>query len=128
VSNPFERYDLDPREGIAAITQRLKELAEEAADEGERERLREAWEELTLHPARRLRAALFAHPETRADIGTAPQLPRRRGRPDDAASLPFVLRDLAARPSLLVALGRAASAEEDEVPSLEDDPLLRDEG
>lgn len=120
MDNPFERYDLDPREGIAAITARLKELAEDARDEAERARIRAAWEELTLHPARRLRAALFAHPETRGPLGTPPPLPRRR--PASAAALE--LRDLAARPSVLEALGAAAPADDD-VPSLEDDPVLR---
>ncbi len=123
MDNPFERYDLDPREGIGAITQRLKELAEEATDEAERERIRAAWEELTLHPARRLRAALFAHPETRGALGVPPSLPRRRALGARAADLS--LRDLAARPSLLLALGVDAVKGEDAVPSLEDDPVLR---
>jgi hypothetical protein len=126
--NPFERYGLDPREGIVAITQRLKELAEDAKDDAERERIRAAWEELTLHPARRLRAALDAHPETRAPLAGAPPLPRLR-----IAPAPLELRDLAARPSALAALppslaracgggaGGAADAD-DEAPSLDDDP------
>jgi hypothetical protein len=120
MDNPFERYDLDPRDGIVAITQRLKELAEDAKDEAEREAIRAAWEELTLHPARRLRAALFAHPETRAPLGNAPMLPRVR-----AAAIELRLRDLAARPSVLDALpepenkGPAAAP-----PSLADDPLV----
>ena len=97
--NPFERYDLDPREGILAITQRLKELAEDAKDDAERERIRAAWEELTLHPVRRLRAALEAHPETRAPLGSPPPLPRVRDSPTE-----LELRDLAARPSVLAAL------------------------
>jgi hypothetical protein len=104
--NPFERYGLDPREGIVAITQRLKELAEDATDDAERERIRAAWEELTLHPARRLRAALHAHPETRAPLGAPPPLPRLR----PAAPLDFELRDLAARPSAVAALGAIAKA------------------
>ena len=28
--NPFERYELDPREGPRGITERMKELAEDA--------------------------------------------------------------------------------------------------
>lgn len=123
MDNPFERYDLDPRQGIAAITQRLKELAEDATDDAEREHIRAAWEELTLHPARRLRAALFAHPETRGALGMPPSFPRRRA--PAAPSLDLGLRDLAARPSLLVSLGVDAVKDEDAVPSLEDDPVLR---
>jgi hypothetical protein len=128
VDNPFERYDLDPHAGIVAITQRLKELAEDAKDEAERERLRAAWEELTLHPARRLRAALFAHPETRRPLGSPPALPRMR-----ATSVELGLRDLAARPSVLAALGAGipvapgapkAPGDEPAAPPFADDPLV----
>ena len=125
MSNPFERYDLDPREGIAAITQRLKELAEEAKDDAERERIREAWEELTLHPARRLKAALFAHPETRGPLGRPPSFPRRRAAQGGPAAVGLELRDLAARPSVLLALGGSEVKDEDAVPPFEDDPVLR---
>ncbi len=125
--NPFERYDLDPREGIVAITQRLKELAEDAKDAAERDRIRAAWEELTLHPARRLRAALDAHPETRQPLGQPPPLPRIRITPTE-----LELRDLAARPSAVAALAYAlhafgASGAHDDkaagaAPSFDDDP------
>ena len=125
MDNPFERYDLDPREGIGAITQRLKELAEDAQDDAERERIRAAWEELTLHPARRLRAALFAHPETRGPLGMPPSFPRRRAPGTEDPVLGLHLRDLAARPSLLLSLGVDAVKDEDAVPSLEADPVLR---
>ena len=125
--NPFERYDLDPSEGIVAITHKLKELAQDAKDDAERERIRAAWEELTLHPARRLRAALNAHPETRAPLGSPPPLPRLRISPTE-----LELRDLAARPSALAALPpsiatpevRSASAFEVDAPPLDDDPLV----
>ena len=118
--NPFERYGLDPRDGIVAITQRLKELAEDATDPAERERIRAAWEELTLHPARRLRAALEAHPETRAPLGSPPPLPRVRA----SAQHELELRDLAARPSAVAALPASVTALPPEVvaPPLEDDP------
>jgi hypothetical protein len=120
--NPFERYDLDPREGLLAITRRLKELAEDATDDAERERLRAAWEELTLHPARRLRAALAAHPETRAPLGAPPPLPRLR-----IAPMELELRDLAARPSAVAALPAWLTEGELDplaAPPLDDDPEL----
>ena len=99
MDNPFERYDLDPRAGIGAITQRLKELAEDAKTDAERERIRAAWEELTLHPARRLRVS-----------------------PTE-----LELADLAAPPSVVAAAlvlpGMASEARDDEAaPSLDDDP------
>lgn len=126
--NPFERYGLDPRDGIVVITQRLKELAEDATDPAERERIRAAWEELTLHPARRLRAALEAHPETRAPLGAPPHLPRTRvATPlgtDSGTRLE--LRDLAARPSAVAALSASVTslAPEAAAPRLDDDPLF----
>ena len=106
--NPFERYGLDPRDGIVAITQRLKELAEDATDPAERERIRAAWEELTLHPARRLRAALEAHPETRAPLGSPPPLAARAAHAHQAIELE--LRNLAARPSAVAALPASVTA------------------
>jgi hypothetical protein len=123
--NPFERYGLDPRDGIAAITQRLKELAEDTTDPAERDRIRAAWEELTLHPARRLRAALEAHPETRAPLGTQPPLPRMRANAQQHVT-ELELRDLAARPSAVGALPASvtAVAPEAAAPSLDDDPLF----
>jgi hypothetical protein len=124
--NPFERYGLDPREGISAITQRLKELAEDAKDDAERERIRAAWEELTLHPARRLRAALNAHPETRAPLGAPPPLPRLR-----PVATELTLRDLAATPSAVAALPAAITGEgatqrekEGDAPGVDSDPLF----
>jgi hypothetical protein len=122
VDNPFERYGLDPRDGIAEITRRLKELAEDARSDAEREAIRAAWEELTLHPARRLRAALFAHPESRKALGAPPALPRLRG----AAGGGFELRDLVARPSVIAALPAEVkgAAAPDVAPSLDDDPIL----
>jgi hypothetical protein len=123
--NPFERYGLDPRDGVVAITARLKELAEDAKDDAERERIRAAWEELTLHPARRLRAALDAHPETRAPLGMPPPLPRLR-----VPAPELELRDLAARPSALAALPPSLRVSEPgvaggiEAPPLDDDPNL----
>lgn len=116
MDNPFERYDLDPRDGIAAITQRLKELAEDAKDDAERERIRAAWEELTLHPRRRLRAALDAHPETRPPLGSPPVAPRRRGMPNELG-----LRDLVARPSIRAVVGDLQVIPP---PRIEDDPLI----
>jgi len=121
VDNPFERYDLDPRDGISAITQRLKELAEDATDEKERDRIRAAWEELTLHPARRLRAALFAHPETRPPLGTPPSLGRMR-----RVDAPLTLHDLAAPPEVLPLLATKPTNDSalTDTPSLADDPVL----
>jgi len=118
--NPFERYDIDPREGVRAITERLRELAEDAKDDDERRSIRAAWEELTMHPARRLKAALFAHPETRAPLGAAP--PRAaRPRAIDPGDLSW--RELVVLPPVEGALTPRASAPRPRNP-LDDDPIF----
>jgi len=81
--NPFERFDLDPCAGPETITERLRELAADA-DASQRAEIRAAWEELTLHPLRRLRAAFGAHPETRPPLGAPP--PRGAEREGSAAA------------------------------------------
>lgn len=118
MDNPFEKYDLDPLDGISAITERLKELAEDARNDAEREEIRAAWEELTLHPARRLRAALFAHPDTRTPLAGPPPMPRMRPGANE-----LTLSDLAARPSLVASLSESGPSDE-RPPALEDDPLV----
>lgn len=119
--NPFERYDIDPTEGPRAITERFRELAEEA-NESERQEIRAAWEELTLHPMRRVRAALGAHPESRPQLG-APPPPIRQRTP---APEPFpTLSDLAVRPSVARALGPAHDRPAPRPLSLDEDPLLK---
>ncbi len=100
-ANPFERWGLDPMLGPAAITERMRELAAEAPDEATRKAIRAAWEELTLHPARRFRAAASAHPDSHHAAGAPPPPPPR------PLVEPFEpeLADLLMRPSLLAALG-----------------------
>lgn len=122
--NPFERYELDPREGPRGITERMKELAEDARTDAERQEIRAAWEELTLHKDRRLRAALLAHPESRAPLGAPPPLPRAPGDALSAAALE--LADLVGLPTAAEALGLSARSLEDSSDSapLASDPAL----
>lgn len=101
-ASPFERFDIDPRGGPAAITERLRELAEDAEGAEAQAEIRAAWEELTRHPRRRFEAALDAHPETRAPIGEPPPRARSAGRVEPEA--PLDLPDLIARPRLESAL------------------------
>jgi hypothetical protein len=104
--NPFERFDIDPRQGTRAITERMRELAEEADTEEERAELRTTWEELTVHPARRLRAAFGAHPESRPSIGAPPPTGGAGAGPVDPD---LTLSELSVRPSVARALGGGAS-------------------
>lgn len=124
--NPFERFDLDPKEGSRGITERLRELAEEAG-EAERAAIREAWEELTLHPLRRLRAALTAFPvHTEATLSTAAAAPLGARRPPRRE--PLTLPELAPRPLVAFPLASALvvspNAPTSKVETLDDDPVL----
>lgn len=107
--NPFDRFELDPASDLAAITDALRDRAEQAAPT-ERAAIRAAWEALTLHPARRLELALTAVPETRAPLGRPP--PRvalsPRGSPREAA---LELTDLVALEPAADALGEVDEAE-----------------
>jgi len=121
--NPFERYELDPHEGPRGITERMRELAEDAADDAERARIRAAWEELTVHVDRRVRAALLAHPESRAPLGAAPPPPRVPG--DALTPRDLELADLVGLPPIAEVLGLPAGAEDDDEPDfLARDPIL----
>ncbi len=124
--NPFERFDLDPKEGSRGITERLRELAEEAG-ETERAAIREAWEELTLHPLRRLRAALTAFPvHEEASSSTAAAAPLGARRP--ARREPLTLAELAPRPLVAFPLRSALvvppQAKTSKAETLDDDPVL----
>lgn len=123
--NPFERYGIDPSAGPLAITERMRELAEDAATEEERSEIRRAWEALTLHPRRRVELALGAHPESRDEPGRPPRRPRRARADSELA-----LRDLVPFPSVAAALG-APPHSADTPPTihlpdvaLSDDPVL----
>ncbi len=91
----FERWNIDPRLGSAEITERLRELAEDA-DPALADELRAAWQELTLHPSKRFEAALETRPETRVELGAPPSFPPI-GRVDEA---PLTLSDLLSPPRL----------------------------
>jgi hypothetical protein len=129
--NPFDRYDIDPELGVRGITERFRELTLDAS-ESERVVLRAAWEELTMHPARRLAAAMRALPETRVPLGAEPAEVRARAdvraRGDRArVDLPLALEDLALWPSIAHALGDKSDAPRDssaQAMTLEDDPIL----
>lgn len=60
-SNPFLRFGLDPSASLAELTQRMRELAEDAND-AERAELRAAWELLSRSPARRFELVMEAGP------------------------------------------------------------------
>lgn len=115
--NPFERFGLDPLEGPRALTERLRELAEDATSEAERDLIRAAWDELTMHPARRLRAALAAAPETRPPLGSAPRAPA-------SAEAKLDIADLLPLPSVSAALPASRGEAPVPLPSLAEDPVL----
>ena len=127
--NPYEALGLDPLATPEALTERLREMAEEA-DPDERARLQAAWRALTLHPADRARAAFFAHPHpspivSELDDATAQRFARRLRRvagTGDCATLRPDVSDLVVLP------GVQAQSAADVVEWLDvdpaDDPLL----
>lgn len=117
--NPFERYDVDPSAGPTAITERLRELADEMDDDAERERLRADWEDLTLHPKRRLELALAAFPETRPALEPPPR--RLRGKTDPPA---LEAIDLCWLPSVAEALELGRPELPEALPAMDDDSIL----
>jgi hypothetical protein len=102
--NPVVRYGLDPRSTLAELTERLRELAEEA-DEPERAALRAAWQSLAQSPARRFVLALDAGPFAPPIARPPPLAPR--------ASPAFepTLADLLAPAALAPRLGPEDDAE-----------------
>lgn len=111
--NPFDRFDLDPASDLAAITDALRERAEEASSDTERAEIRAAWESLTLHPETRLGLALTAVPETRAPIGSPPRAPVRASATTDRSNEPLGLLDLVSLPPLPDELDRTLGPEDD---------------
>ncbi|MBL9108275.1 MAG: hypothetical protein JNM74_03345 [Myxococcales bacterium] len=120
-ANPFERYGIDPASTPEVITERFRELVADAS-EAEREALRSAWDALTRNPEERVRAAFFAHPETRPALGSPP--PRKRT--PFAAPEPMSLARLLVFPSAseLVSEGGRAPVE---LPLDATDPALAEE-
>jgi hypothetical protein len=123
--NPFEELDINPHDGPRGITERLRELVEDAKDDAERARLRALWEELTMHAGRRVRLALLAHPESRAPLGSPP--------PHACATSTMVidaqtvtLVDLALRPRVAAALGSDVDAFDPEKDADDEDADAKD--
>ena len=129
--NPFERFDLDPLEGPLGITEQLRERAESAATDEDREAVRAVWEQLTRHPRERVRLALLAHPESRAPL---PQpSPAKAASPPETAPAEFpravdFFEPLSVESALLAALQRTGvmlpRLDDALSPSLDHDPIL----
>jgi hypothetical protein len=111
--SPFDRFELDPSSDLAAITEALRERAEEARSDEERADIRAAWEALTLHPETRVELALTAFPETRAPIGRPPRAPVLT-RPVGAGGAALALLDLLSPSPLGPVLDRTLGPETDE--------------
>ena len=120
--NLFDRWDLDPSSGPQAITEQLRDLLEEA-DPPTAVELRRAWEELTMHPKRRIAEALGTFPETRPPIGRPPQPLRAPPRETSGEDTRIVHAPVAA--ALRPPGGGVAPRTVRALPPLEHDPLLR---
>jgi len=137
---PFARLALDPWMPPEAITEAMRELAEDAEPE-ERRRLQGLWRELTLHPEERLDLAFFshAHPASSSSrtSASAEALSALLGAAPHNVPLPTSLRehrpgvaDLVLLPPLRMQLrgpARPGASSEPAWPDVaaSDDPLLR---
>ncbi len=120
--NLFDRWDLDPSAGPQAITERLREAMEEA-DPPTAVLLRRAWEELTMHPKRRIAEALATFPETRPPVGRPPlplRLPAKLPAGDELRVVHAPVATALSTPPAPLGARPSPSA----LPPLEHDPLL----
>lgn len=56
--NPFDDHDLDPLASPDEITERMRELVEDATTPASKQLLQDAWQDLTMNPKKRVRLAL----------------------------------------------------------------------
>jgi hypothetical protein len=122
VSNLFERLDIDPALPPEGITERMRELCEDA-DPETRDAIRAEWEELTMHPERRLVLAFTSFPETRPPLGAPPPLspaPRMR-----ALEPRLGVADLAV--ALRIAAALSPSPEAPLFPAIGEDSLIAED-
>lgn len=121
--NPFDRYGIDPREGPEGITERMRELIEDAPDEATRDAVRAAWEALTRDPRGRAHWALRTHPRSTRSVPRRPV--RQRATGVGATPEP---RDYVGAPSLEATLdtllGGPRQVRADMDPPLDEDPVL----
>jgi len=124
--NPLDRLGLSPLATVDEITAALHEKAEDASDE-ERRVLRETWEELTLHPRSRLRAALSTFPP-RPELSARPAELSRELKPvkheEDPGGLGVAPLDILPRPSICAAISGRIPPPPAVLPAIEDDPLV----
>jgi hypothetical protein len=128
MGNALDRFGLSPLASVEEITAAMREQAEDAP-EAERAALREAWEELTMHPRARLRAAIFTSPPRPGSIaeGRAPLPPLTAGlsRPsatDATSAVP--LADLLPRPLVSAAFGGLPIPAARALPRWSEDPVI----
>ncbi len=102
----YEELGLDPLASPEQITERLRERIE-LATEAERAALREAWEELTLHPRRRVAQAVACF--VSLDEAPRPPAPRARAPLEAPAAEPLDTVDLPELEALLDSTSDGAS-------------------
>jgi hypothetical protein len=123
--NPFDRYDIDPFAGPEAITERFRELIEDA-DEAAKDELRAVWEKLITHVRTRLRHALLAFPSAQSPAASVAGSVATRPSPADEP--PLSLADVVLLPSIVSLLEQDADEQIPAVLSpIGDDPNLIEE-
>lgn len=124
MTNPFEALGLDPLATIGEITERVRELSEDA-DEPRRKELRALWESLTLHPRTRIAAAVATFVPDAPPPAAFPPPPRKA--PPDAEPRSSLIDKLPLA-GLVPALTSGSSAAPPLAPlSIHDDPILQEQ-
>ncbi len=126
--NPFDAFGLDPLDGPDAITEELRERMEDAPLDA-RPALRDAWEELTLHPERRITLALATFVDPEAERLVRPPATRPLGAAKASSDLLFEHEALGVPiAEVFATLSRAAllAPEPTGFVPIEHDPLLKE--
>ncbi len=120
MKNAFEELDLDPLASTFAITERVRDLSEDASEPRQKE-LRALWEDITRHPRARITAAVATFV---AGEEESPVPPPRAPLPEGAAPGPSFLDKLPVA-GLAATLG-APVRRPPAVLSVHDDPILQE--
>lgn len=107
--NPYDRFDLDPKDDVRTLTEKLRERMENARDPVLAAELRETWDLLTKRKGTRLELALLAAPETR-EWSPAQRAITARKRRSPKAEAGVTLMSLVPLPSLAAMLPSGAES------------------
>lgn len=124
--NPFDDLGLDPLASPDELTERMRELVEDATTAAQKQALQDAWQDLTMNPRKRVRLALSTFVDSEPFLPSPPPRPRPPAaaspEPQTPAELCVPITDLHA----LLVRERLSSHEPTSYVPLASDPLLKE--